>query len=62
MTILQVYIDDRTQAILEAHAARLGRTVESLAEAAVAEAAIQANRNDPVPQRELKLTGGKLNA
>lgn len=42
--IIQVYADDRTAARLQRSAARLGRTVEDLAECAVAEAALEADR------------------
>lgn len=42
--ILSVYIDDRTEAILREHVRRYtdGRSIEQLAEAAVAEAALNA--------------------
>lgn len=42
MSILQVYVDDRTLASLQAYAKDNGRTIEDLAEAAIAEAALAA--------------------
>lgn len=42
MPILQCYVDDRTHAILTEYAASNGRTVEDLAECAIAEAALHA--------------------
>lgn len=47
--ILRVYVDDRTLAILRDVSEQTGRSVEDLAEAAVAEAAIKTER-DAVPK------------
>lgn len=49
--ILSCYVDDRTAAILERVAAETGRSVESLAEAAIENAALEATRGDPIPPR-----------
>lgn len=42
MPILQCYVDDRTMAILKEYGERNGRTVEDLAECAIAETALHA--------------------
>jgi hypothetical protein len=44
MAILSVYVDDRTLEILKSKSDELGRTIEDLAECAVAEAALSALR------------------
>lgn len=44
MPILSCYVDDRTLAILKAVSEDTGRTVEDLAESAIAEAAISNQR------------------
>jgi hypothetical protein len=41
MPILSCYVDDRTHAALKAESERLGRSIEDLAEAAIANAALQ---------------------
>lgn len=41
MTILHVYVDDKTMAILTEYGQRTGRAVEDLAEAAIAEEALR---------------------
>lgn len=46
--ILQVYVDDRTLEILNAISAGNGRTIEDLAECAVAEAALDEYRQRPL--------------
>lgn len=45
--ILNCYVDDRTLAILQRVAKDTGRTVEDLAESAIAETALDAQREDP---------------
>lgn len=47
MPILQVHVDDKTHARLTQAATELGRTVMDLAEAAVAEAALDYDRHRP---------------
>ncbi|CAD7335223.1 hypothetical protein SPHS6_00399 [Sphingobium sp. S6] len=45
--ILNCYVDDRTLAILQRVAAETDRSIEDLAEAAIAETALDADRKDP---------------
>ena len=45
--ILQVYVDDETHRRLEYCSVQMGRTIEDLAESAVAEAALGATRHMP---------------
>lgn len=49
MPILTCHVDERTHAILEAFSQRTGRAVEDLAEAAISDAAIKADRESPSP-------------
>lgn len=44
MPVIQCYVDERTLAILTREAHDRGRTVEELAESAIAEAAIESGR------------------
>lgn len=53
--ILQIYVDDETQRRLEAVARESGRTVEDLAESAVAEAALDSERRRPSPPATAQL-------
>jgi hypothetical protein len=46
--ILHCYVDARTLAILERESAARGRSLEDLAEAAIAEAAFAAERDRPM--------------
>lgn len=45
--ILNCYVDDRTLAILQRIANETGRTVEDLAESAIAETVLDAQRKEP---------------
>lgn len=49
MPVLNCYVDDRTMAILEREARERGRKVEELAESAIEEAALAADRDRPRP-------------
>lgn len=49
MPTLQIYLDDRSFAALERCSASLGRSIEDLAEAAVADAAVKGDPLPPVP-------------
>ncbi len=51
MPVLSCYVDDRTLEILEREARERGRTVEDLAEAAIAEAAIALTRPAADPRQ-----------
>jgi len=46
--ILSCYIDERTEAILRRQSAETGRSIEDLAEAAIANAACDAARHNPL--------------
>lgn len=56
MPVLRCYIDDRRYGALLAASHQTGRTVEELAEAAISEAAMQAERGEP--RRRQRLDGG----
>jgi hypothetical protein len=49
--ILHCYVDARTLAILERESAARGRSLEDLAETAIAEAALAAERDRPMQAR-----------
>lgn len=50
--IISCYIDDRTAGILGRESAETGRSIEDLAEAAIAEAALDVARHHPLESQE----------